>query len=744
MRKKLLIALLLIASATLYMALTMGLSATHLRTDLLENTDYVGRGGYPVAKSLEEAVVHADSFELALIYNRHPSLSWQLESSRQETKQQAYRILVASRKDLLAEEKADVWDSGKVLSEQSVSVGMEGQELSPSTLYYWTVKVWDNKGRSSRYAEGKPFYTAPVLDGTVARYPLVKTDEAARDTVQWGDSVVVADFGKAAFGQLRLKVSVDEDDTLTIHLGEAMKDGRVDRKPGASIRYAQYSLPVRQGTHTYDLTIRPDARNTSKTANVSGVCAILMPKAVGEVYPFRYCEIERGRKPYKVSDIVRPTVTYPFNGQESAFACNDTVLNDVWDLSKYSIKATSFCGVYVDGDRERIPYEADAYINQLCHYGVDSEYSMARYTADYLMEWPTWPTEWHLQSVLMMWSDYMYTGDDTMLRKHYELLKAKTFLALKQENGLISTSRQPLDETFMQSVRFKGKEIKDIVDWPRSGAFGIDKKEAGEADGYVLTDYNTVVNAFHYRTLVLMEKIADVLGKDKEAAYYKREAERVKHTMRELLFDKQQGVYRDGLETEHMSLHANMFPLAFGMVDESDRPRIMEFIHSRGMACSVYGSQFLMDALYEARDADYALSLLTSTSSRSWYNMIRVGSTVTLEAWDPVYKNNLDWNHAWGAAPANIIPRKVMGVEPLDAGFGRVRIMPQPGTLKHAAAVIPTIRGRIQVSFSEEEDGSYRYRIVIPANMEAEICLPGDNEAVTVGSGCHKFRTGRP
>ena len=115
MRKKLLIALLLIASATLYMALTMGLSATHLRTDLLENTDYVGRGGYPVAKSLEEAVVHADSFELALIYNRHPSLSWQLESSRQETKQQAYRILVASRKDLLAEGKADVWDSGKVL-----------------------------------------------------------------------------------------------------------------------------------------------------------------------------------------------------------------------------------------------------------------------------------------------------------------------------------------------------------------------------------------------------------------------------------------------------------------------------------------------------------------------------------------------------------------------------------------------------------------------------------------------------
>jgi hypothetical protein len=32
--------------------------------------------------------------------------------------------------------------------------------------------------------------------------------------------------------------------------------------------------------------------------------------------------------------------------------------------------------IYVDGDRERIPYEADAYINMLSHYAVDSEYSI--------------------------------------------------------------------------------------------------------------------------------------------------------------------------------------------------------------------------------------------------------------------------------------------------------------------------------------------------------------------------------
>ncbi len=90
-------------------------------------------------------------------------------------------------------------------------------------------------------------------------------------------------------------------------------------------------------------------------------------------------------------------------------------------------------------------------------------------------------------------------------------------------------------------------------------------------------------------------------------------------------------------------------------------------MQSRGMACSVYGAQFLLEALYDYGFGDYALELMTATTQRSWYNMIRSGSTITLEAWDKVYKPNLDLNHAWGAAPGNIMVRKLMGIEPLVA-----------------------------------------------------------------------------
>ena len=67
--------------------------------------------------------------------------------------------------------------------------------------------------------------------------------------------------------------------------------------------------------------------------------------------------------------------------------------------------------------------------------------------------------------------------------------------------------------------------------------------------------------------------------------------------------------------------------------------------------------------------------------------MIRMGSTITTEAWDNVFKPNLDWNHAWGAAASNIIARQLMGIQPLTPGFSSISIKPQPGGLDNASII---------------------------------------------------------
>jgi len=149
----------------------------------------------------------------------------------------------------------------------------------------------------------------------------------------------------------------------------------------------------------------------------------------------------------------------------------------------------------------------------------------------------------------------------------------------------------------------------------------------------------------------------------------------------------------------------------------------LNFIKSRGMACSVYGSQFLLDAVYKAGDGDYGLSLLTSKTDRSWYNMIRVGSTITLEAWDNKYKPNQDWNHAWGAAAGNIISRKLMGIEPLTPGWTKFSVKPQIGDLKSASIDVPTVKGTVKAAY--HQDGkSFEMDVLIPGNSKADIHLP--------------------
>jgi hypothetical protein len=118
------------------------------------------------------------------------------------------------------------------------------------------------------------------------------------------------------------------------------------------------------------------------------------------------------------------------------------------------MRATSFCGIYVDGDRERIPYEADGYVNQIGHYGTDREYTLARRTNEYLITTPTWPTEWHLYTVLIAHSDLMFTGNTASIASFYEDLKAKTLSGLAREDGLISTETGLLTDAVRDAIHF--------------------------------------------------------------------------------------------------------------------------------------------------------------------------------------------------------------------------------------------------------------------------------------------------
>ncbi len=262
--------------------------------------------------------------------------------------------------------------------------------------------------------------------------------------------VFLVDFGRVAFGNLSLTPGNEHGTPLeafTVRFGEALKDGRVDTHPPGSVRYAEVKV-VAKGAGTVIVAAPVDARNTKAPA-------VLSPAPLGVLTPFRWVEVE-GWPTELRADKIRRRAAFDSTWVDDAatFHSSDPMLDKVWDLCHYSIKATTFAGVFVDGDRERLAYEADAYLTQLGYYAGDADPRISRATFDRLMKFPTWPSEWAPHMVFMAYADWIETGDTTWLAAHYEGLKTKLLDERVGPDGLVTSTPSQIRNG-------------DIVDWPQ-------------------------------------------------------------------------------------------------------------------------------------------------------------------------------------------------------------------------------------------------------------------------------------
>jgi alpha-L-rhamnosidase len=498
-----------------------------------------------------------------------------------------------------------------------------------------------------------------------------------RKFVKKGDGHFFIDFGESALAGIRLKVNGSDGHQLEIRVGEELSAPETVRK-------------MRTGNSYEEIWTLKEGEQILENFGYR---------------VFRYAEIFNAPAGFDASAIETLVYRHPFNDDAAHFSSSDPVLNDVWAFCKYSIKATSM-DVYVDTHtRERRNYEGDALINQLSHYAVDREFALPRYSIEYLYYIPTWPTEYKLQSVIMAWNDYLYTGNPDSLRRHYEIIKTKTLESFV--NGDFLVEKEP------DAGGQNGPYGRDLVDWPVS-----------QRDGYEFTRINTVINAFHCKAIENLGKIADVLGEQEDARRYQALASKLKEAINRHLYDPASGRFKDGRDSSHCAQHASAIPLALGVVDPALQGAAAEYAASRGMAMSVYGSQFLLEALYAAGRPQAALALMNAREGNSWGHMLyALDATIVGEAWDPSQKGNMSFSHAWASAPANIIPRGLFGIVPLKPGFEHFQIKPQPAGLDWAEITVPTIRGPIRAAFKRGPD-TFELRVTIPANTAAAVHIP--------------------
>ena len=96
--------------------------------------------------------------EVVVEYDAVPRLSW-----IDPTEQSAWQIIVS--KDRKRSGESLVWDSGKVVSDESHLVSYGGPALEPMKDYYWSVRIWDKDGKASSWSKPTRWTTGPAKDG---------------------------------------------------------------------------------------------------------------------------------------------------------------------------------------------------------------------------------------------------------------------------------------------------------------------------------------------------------------------------------------------------------------------------------------------------------------------------------------------------------------------------------------------------------------------------------------------------
>lgn len=573
----------------------------------------------------------------------------------------------------------------------------ENDKMNLGTFYYTAAAQnlnqneypmnWDdpsvktnNKGWTTPVREDK--FT--VGDQKLVSYPSENVQRYAvkpASVVKKGDGHYLIDLGKEIVGSFGLKdLDMPSSSQMEIRYGEELDNG--------SVKY-----PMRT-TNTYDeyWTLKKGQQSLSNT----------------DLLTYRYVEISNCPAKLTKDNVEGLALHQPFDDQASSFKSSDQLLNQIYDFTKYTIKATNQDLMVDSQSRERGVYEGDTLINSLGSYAFDNDYSMPRFSTDWGINNPTWPAEYGFFSVMNAWNDYQYTGNKALLTKVYDQLKTSRndlFTNQIDANGLIKNTNT--SSSTMNAV---------LMDWPQS-----------ERDDYVFGDYDTVFNAIGYGAYVDMAKIAEALGNTADQARYDNLAKNLKQGMIKVLYDAKTGEFRDSENTDHASEHAQAFPLAFGIFDNQDMAtKLADAITQRGdeFHTSIYGAYFVLDGLYNGNDSNQASKLLDSKGLRSWSHiMTDLHSTITPEAWDPSLKPNMTFSHPWGSAPAAQIVRGMFGIQPTQPGFKTFQVKLQPGTVKEASIKVPTIKGTIEVSY-QQSGTQLTAHVTVPANTHATVYLP--------------------
>ncbi len=322
--------------------------------------------------------------------------------------------------------------------------------------------------------------------------------------------------------------------------------------------------------------------------------------------------------------------------------------------------------------------------------------------------------EWGSALILAAWQHYVWTGDDTPLRRHYFAMRRYlAYLDSKATGHLLSHG---------------------LGDW-----YDLGPKRPGVSQ---LTPVALTATAIYYEDIVALAGIAQKLGREADAQELTAHAAEVKAAFNRKFLDAEKAVYATGSQTAHA------LPLVLGLVPEEKRAAVLaglvKDVQDRGNAITAgdVGYRYLLRALAEGGRSDVIYAMNAQSDKPGYGYQLAHGATSLTEAWnaDPHSSQNhfmlgqiMEWfyHDLAGLAP-----------DPAAPGFASVLIAPQPvAGITWAKAAHESPRGRVAVSW-KKANGTFTLDVILPPNTTGKISLPAPTATEILESG--RPATGAP
>ncbi|MFP4171824.1 MAG: family 78 glycoside hydrolase catalytic domain [Candidatus Hydrogenedentota bacterium] len=479
----------------------------------------------------------------------------------------------------------------------------------------------------------------------------------------------IFDFGHPVVGHTRMRVTGGEaGESIEVRHGEELE-----------------TAP----TGAQEVRVRPVYQEHPVLSGAGDLIEFHAPRA------FRYVEVGNAPNPPRVWVDVRH---HPFAAGARRFTVSEPVLERAWGLGVNQVRYASQEGFQKYPSLDRGQHLGEAVTTSRSHMlltgGVSltkkslfdfansargsgsvktfAPASVQREIAEYSLQWP-----------LMLEHYHQYSGDLGFLQRMAdEVLEGlhAHFAEFENEAGLL------------EGLGGKSLLAQDS------------EHHAGEAPGEVADQANAVVNAFYYGALQTAGDVMEHLGRD--PAPYREQAARVKEAYQDQLYDSERRLFRDAPGRDSASLCGNALALRFGLAPSEAEAAILGLIREKGLNCGPDFAPYVIEACFGAGAPDLALDLIALRDPSDAYR-----------------RQDTRWRHPAGASPVYLIAEYLLGLQPGEPGWERLRFAPEMSErLESVELEIPLPEGR---RLSARYDAAEGFQLTLPAGMEAEV-IPED------------------